>query len=167
MCSGFCFRSTDKTFTSMQNVENLIHVCAHAHTHAHTNVESCPGQDAGNASFCWHLLEGKLGFAAVVWHQYSKTDTIYHQPLSMETFITSWQENLVENNHWGFDNSLDTSFTPLLDGILLWFTIHYQQMHSFIMFYILCSLEIALEMLLRWRANLYYADLGESAQGWW
>lgn len=46
----------------MQNVENLIHVCAHAHTDA----GFCPGQDAGNASFCRHLLEGKLGLEAVV-----------------------------------------------------------------------------------------------------
>lgn len=96
------------------------------HSHPHTYVGFCPGQDAGNAPFCWHLLEGKSSLEAVVWHQHSKTDTIYHRPLSTETFITSWQENLVENNHWGFDNSLDASSTPHLDGALPWFTAHYQ-----------------------------------------
>lgn len=30
----------------------------------------------------------------------------------METFITSWQENLVENNHWGFDNNLAPCLAP-------------------------------------------------------
>lgn len=43
----------------------------------------------------------------------------------METFITSWQENLVENNHLGFDNNLDASFAPHLDGVLFSFTILY------------------------------------------
>lgn len=159
MYSGFCFRSTDRTLASIQNMENF-HICTHSHTHAHTDVGFCPGQDAGNASFCWHLLEGKLGLEAAVWHQYSKTDTIYHRPLSMETFITSWQENRAENNHSGFDNSLDISFTPHLDGALLWFTIHYQQMYSCIKYCTLCSLEIALEMLLRWDVKTYYAKLG-------
>lgn len=121
------FKSANTTYIDAK-YGKWIPACAHTRTrtHPHTYVGFCPGQDAGNASFCWHLLEGKSSLEAVVWHQHSKTDTIYHWPLSTETFITSWQENLVENNHWGFDNSLDASFTPHLDGVLPWFTIHYR-----------------------------------------
>ena len=89
--------------------ETHTHTCTHARTHTQA---ICLEQDAASASFSWHLLEGKSGLEAVVWHQHSKSDTIYHQPPNMETFITSWQENLVENNHLGFDNNLAPSFTP-------------------------------------------------------
>ena len=85
----------------------------------------CPGQDTASASFGWHLLEGKSSLEAVVWHQCSKSDTIYHRPLNMETFITSWQENLVENNHLGFDNNLAPSPAPHLDSVLFAFVILY------------------------------------------
>lgn len=83
--------------------------------HTHTDT----GQDTTSASFSWHLVEGMSGLKAVVWHQHSNSDTIYHQPPNMETFITSWQENLVENNHLGFDNNLAVSFAPHLDTVPL------------------------------------------------
>lgn len=106
------------------------------HTHTHTWTQGiCLGQDTANTSFSWHLLEGKSGLEAVVWHQRSKSDTINHQPLNMETFITSWQENLVENNHLGLDNNLNASFAPCLDGVLFSFTILYLQ-PLFIYFYV-------------------------------
>lgn len=81
------------------------------------------GQDRVGASFRAHLLEGKSGLEAVIWHQHCKSDTIYHRPVNMETFITSWQENLVENNHLGFDNNLAPSLALHLDSVLLGFAI--------------------------------------------
>lgn len=76
-------------------------------THTHTHIYTiCPGQD-----------KRALGCG---WHQHSKSDTIYHWPLSMETFITSWQENLVENNNLGFDNNLAFSCSLQLGSVQFW-----------------------------------------------
>lgn len=124
MCSGFWnlkmgkhvgngwLKSPKRRFTLMESME-------HTFTTTLTHTQAiCPGQDTASASFSWHLLEGKSGLEAVVWHQQSKSDTIYHRPPNTETFITSWQENLVENNHLGFDNNLALSFAPHLDSVL-------------------------------------------------
>lgn len=69
------------------------------HTQVCTHAGVCPRQDTVNASFSRHLLQGKSGLEVVVWHQHSRSDTIHHRPPNMDTFITSWQENLVESNH--------------------------------------------------------------------
>lgn len=112
-----------KLFILLENMEALQHTYTRVHTQTHTHAGICPGQDAVNASFSWHLLKGKSGLEAVVWHQHSRSDTIYHRPPNMDTFITSWQENLVESNHLGFDNDSDASFAPRLDGVLFSFTV--------------------------------------------
>lgn len=72
----------------MQNVENLIHVCAHAHTHAQTQAfvqDRMQGMHL-SADTYWR---GSWALRLLYDISTAKTDTIYHRPLSTETFITS------------------------------------------------------------------------------
>lgn len=51
----------------------------------------------------------------------------------METFITSWQEDLVENNHWCFDNNLTASFATYLNSVMFqWAILHLWPLFFFI-----------------------------------
>lgn len=131
--------SPKRIFTVMESRENTKASKDPSETHTHTHTQTiCTGQDTASASFSAHLLEGKSSLEAVIWHQHSKSDTIYHRALNMETFITSWQENLVENNHLGFDNNLAPSFAPHLDSVLFGYAILYLW-PLFIYIYSTCS----------------------------
>lgn len=113
-------RIPQDTFYSGGKYGNIKPLVPHWHTQI---LAMCPGQDIVSSLFGpLSLTEGEE--SPWLWHQLSKRDTIYHWPLQMETFITSWQENLVENNHLVSDNNYATSSghnsETVLNSLLLW-----------------------------------------------
>ena len=132
--------------TVMEYMKPQSHSC-HIGTYIHTH----------------YSLKGKLVLEVVEWHQHRKSDTIYHWPPCMETFITSRQESLVENNHLVFDKNLAPSFGCCLESVLLGCGIFI----TFIQFsYIELAFVLNVLCLISWffnfffiRLNIYYGKL--------
>lgn len=56
-------------------------------------------------------IQGMTGAALTVWHQMHGGGvkvTIYYCPPNISRIITSWQEDLVENDQMGFDGTLSS-----------------------------------------------------------
>lgn len=101
-------------------------------TNIHTPIHTCRLSWIGQSEYILQstLAGGEVGSWGCFMTSAQQSDTIYHRPLNMETFITSWQENLVENNHSSFDNNLAPSCGLHLDpGQLCVSFNHYSKIH--------------------------------------